>query len=114
MIAELPNRNAPKIIAVGSRQPHSFRSDDIFFSMSVSPSEFLLRARQRFGQPFYFFQRVVQIETGPAAGGDFEFGVQRHGAVVAGADGYAAAIKHLSDVVGVNAVDREADDARFL
>ena len=53
-------------------------------------------------QPIDFGQRVVEVKAGPGAGLNAQPLVQRHGAVVAGADRDAVAIEQLGNVVGVN------------
>src|SRR5262245_35938221 len=51
-----------------------------------------LHVGQRFAEAIDFFRRVVEIETGPRAGGNAQSLVERHGTVVAGPDGDALAV----------------------
>ena len=56
----------------------------------------------------------VGAEGGPHGGGQAEAAHQRLGAVVARAHAHAELVEHLGDVVGVHAVDVEADDPAAL
>ena len=60
-----------------------------------------------------FCERVIEIKARASAGVDSQPAVQRHRAMMSGADRNPFAIEQLSDVVGMELVHRETDDARF-
>lgn len=66
------------------------------------------------GEAGDFFEGVVDVEAGAGAGGDAEALVEGHGAVVAGADGDALDVEGFGDVVGVQTIHREGDEAAFM
>lgn len=65
------------------------------------------------GQAGDFGGRVVDIETGPRAGGDAQAVVQGHSAMMAGANGDALHVEGFGNVVGMDAFHDEGDDASF-
>src|SRR4051812_6644307 len=63
------------------------------------------------GEPVDVLGRVVEVEARAVRGGDAELAHQRLAAVVAGADADAVEVEELRDVVRVDPLNVEADDA---
>ncbi len=72
--------------ALARRQWHPARG-------SPPPRENTLDLLQRFAQLVDFFEGIVEVEAGPGGGAQAEVFVQRHGAMMAGADGHSVAIQ---------------------
>jgi hypothetical protein len=89
---------------------HSIRRV-FMLSAATLGAETLLNLSDYVGEELNLSRRVVEIETGPAAGSDAKPVVERIGAVVSGADCDAMLIEHLGDIVGVNRAEREAHQA---
>src|SRR5687767_4759996 len=83
-------------------------------ALSAFGPESLANVADNLNQQVHFGRRVVEIETGPCAGGNSQPVVERPGVVMAGADGNSLQIQKLGHVVCVRLRQREAHEAGSL
>ena len=74
-------------------------------------AEKLFRFAERLDEHIHFVARVVEIKAGAGRRVDAEFLVQRHRAMVAGADGDAVLVEKRGEIVRVNVAEGERHQA---
>src|SRR2546426_9498457 len=73
-------------------------------------AEEFLGLPQRLDKGVHFVARVVEVEAGARGGGDAEFLVERHRAMMTGPDGDAFLIEEGRQIVRMNVAERERDE----
>src|SRR3546814_13629619 len=86
----------------------TLRSSDL--SCAARSSEYSRHSLDAANQSLDILLAVIDPEARPRGGVDAEMRHQRLGAMMAGADRHLALIQYGADVVGMNPLDREADD----